>query len=111
VRIHIRKLTFKTVIGILPHERKEPQRVVIDIEIDYDYDGKNYIDYAQICKNVEALMHHERFGLLEDAVRSLTAMICDAYAPHHCRVTIAKPDILPHADVAVSDTCGEKKHE
>jgi dihydroneopterin aldolase len=102
MRIHIEGLSFETIIGILPHEREKPQRIVIDASIDYAYE-EAYLDYAAVCERIETHMHTHRFELLEEALLSLGELL-EKHFPSiiRYRLKIAKPDILSHATVAVS---------
>jgi dihydroneopterin aldolase len=103
MRIHIEGLSFDTIIGVLPHERTTPQRVVIDALIDYAYGEGEYLDYAVVCELFETHMRTKRFELLEEALLSLGELL-EKHFPSvmFYRLKIAKPDILSHATVAVS---------
>ena len=46
--IHIEALTFDVIIGLLDFERERPQRVIIDLEASYEYNDKQFINYADM---------------------------------------------------------------
>lgn len=102
MQIIIQNLTCKSIIGILEHEREAPQSIKIDAKIDYDYDGKNFIDYAKLCAFMEDDLNQSCYLLLEDATQSLTQKIKSLYPDiEKIILKISKPDILPNAIVSV----------
>ncbi|MCH9740316.1 MAG: dihydroneopterin aldolase, partial [Epsilonproteobacteria bacterium] len=59
--IHIESLTFDAIIGILDFERVTPQKVIIDMEIDYEYTEKTFINYVDIIETVQGLMKKNQY--------------------------------------------------
>lgn len=104
MRIEIASLTFEAIIGILPHERVTPQRVVIDVTIDYDYRGL-FIDYAEAAGLIKGIMVAEKFELIEDALFTLKNRLKGTYpAIEALTLRISKPDILADCVVSVGET-------
>lgn len=102
--IHIETLTFETIIGLLDFERDRPQRVIVDLEIRYDYRGENFIDYADVALRIQEKMKKEKYFLLEEALLDLKKMLTEHYREiEHLKLKIAKPDILAECHVALSD--------
>jgi len=103
MRIHIEALSFDTIIGLLPFEREEPQRVIIDIEADYRYAQGIFIDYAEMASMVTEQIQQKKFELLEDALLHLADQLHQHY-PQITRlyIKIGKPDILETCQVALS---------
>lgn len=100
--IEIEKFHFKTIIGILEHERITPQTVEITLKASYDY-KKEFIDYVQICNLIQATMQKEKFFLLEDALEALHKKIFQTFPQiTWLYLKIAKPSILKNAIVALS---------
>jgi len=101
--IHIEALTFDAIIGILDFEREHPQRVVVDLQLSYDYSENAFIDYADLCDMIETKIKTERYRLLEEALADLEALLIADY-PHieSLSLKIAKPDIITNATVALS---------
>ena len=105
MRIEIRDLTFEAIVGILEHERRTPQRIIVDITIDYRYEDGRYIDYAAVCDMVQKHIQTQRFELLEEALESTAYMLKKRFDTiESLDLRIAKPDILPHATVALRNT-------
>jgi len=104
LRIYIEDLTFKCIIGILDFERVKPQKVILNIELDYDY-KKEFINYAQVVELVKSRMKKKKFLLIEDALKDLGKNIKKKF-PQTNRVNlkITKPSILPDCKVSVSNT-------
>jgi dihydroneopterin aldolase len=101
--IAIRDYRFRTIIGLLDHERKEEQEIVVDLEIDYDYRDGKYLDYARVAEEVREHLQQERYELLEEALLGLEKLLRGSF-PTITRLacTLSKPHILPHAEVSLS---------
>ena len=100
-KILIENLEFKAIIGILPKERTNPQKVVVDAQIEYE-NKSEYIDYAEVCTLIENLMINKKFLLVEDALEAIETKLLAKY-PHikSLRLKIQKPEILRNALVGV----------
>ena len=104
MKIEIKDLTFKCIIGLLDFERVKKQTVVLNIEIDYNYSNGNYIDYAKVCKIAKKSLKKGKFELLEDALLNLKEKIFKKYKEiNTLYIKIAKPDILKDCTVSLSE--------
>ena len=102
--IHIEALELDVIIGLLDFEREHTQRVVIDMEAEYTYIEEDFIDYADIVILMEKELKEKRYELLEEALLGLKSVIITAYpGVETLALKIAKPDILPHCNVALSE--------
>lgn len=103
--IHVEDLTFNAIIGLLDFERDKPQRVIINLEVSYDYKENEFIDYADIVLLIQKELKEKRYTLLENALLGLKDILYTAY-PHLQTLTlkISKPDILPDCIVSLSKT-------
>ena len=101
--IHIEQLTFDAIIGLLDFEREHTQRVVVDLEAEYDYENGAFIDYADLAETITVRVQESRYELLEEALLDLETLILSSY-PHirALYLKIKKPDILPNCQVALS---------
>jgi len=105
MRIHIEALTFEVIIGLLDFERERPQKVIIDIGIEYDYCQNDFIDYADIVALLQKDLHTKRYELLEDALLGIKERLLSSFPQSKTlMLKIAKPDILPECSVALSET-------
>ena len=66
--IHIEDLTFDVIIGLLDFERDKPQRVIINLQASYDYNGDQFIDYADMVLLIQNELKEKRYELLENAL-------------------------------------------
>ena len=103
MRIHIEDFTFRTIIGILKHERITPQRVIVHAKIDYTYEKNSFINYADVCYFIESEMNAMSYQLLEDALEDLAHKLSQNYPKiSYLELKILKPDILQNATVGLS---------
>ena len=49
MRIYIKDLSFEAIVGILEEERHTPQKELLHVKIDYDYNEGNFINYASVA--------------------------------------------------------------
>jgi len=105
MKIHIKDLHFKTIIGILEHERIHPQTVSLHVKIVYLFDGSHFIDYAKVCELIIQNMQEQKYGLVEEALEGITQKIIEQY-PKISKISlkIYKPTIIENALVGVSRT-------
>jgi dihydroneopterin aldolase len=101
--VKIENLRFKTVIGVLEHERTTPQEIRIDAVFEYEYEPGNYLDYALAARLIEEHMQKMAFRLLEEALISLHDMLKLNFPfIKSLTITIAKPHILPNCTPSVT---------
>jgi len=103
MRISIEALEFDTIVGILDFERVTPQKVIVNLFIEYDYKGE-FINYADVSKFVKEHMIKSKFLLLEDALASLSKNLKINFPLlSSLDLTITKPSILPDCKVSVGN--------
>lgn len=64
IKIFIKKLRFKCIIGLLDFERKNKQKIQIDAVLGSD----DFIDYAVVCKYLKKTCIEKEFFKVEDAL-------------------------------------------
>jgi dihydroneopterin aldolase len=101
-RIFVRDLEVVGRVGLLAHEIRYEQRIVISIELSAvdDYDGRSdrlsdVLDYAKIVEGVTALVEGEHVYLLETLAERIAAFCLADQRVASVRVRIEKPDVLP----------------
>jgi len=110
VTIYLKDLTFHAIIGILEFERITPQKIVINLSLEYEYQKNRYINYALIAQELEDIMQKSKFELIEDALLTLKEHLLNKYPTiSKLSLEIAKPDILDNATVSVAISW-EKEH-
>jgi dihydroneopterin aldolase len=100
--IKIDELTFECIIGILESERTMEQKVIVNVEIEYDYKS-GFIDYALVSQHIKEVMKKHKFKLIEEAILSLQASLKISFTSiNSLNLTIYKPDILPDCRVGIT---------
>jgi len=105
LKVNINELTFSCIIGILPFERVNEQKVILDISFEYFFneDGSNYIDYSKVAVFAQSSMENEKFKLIEDAILFIRKALKSKYELKNLKVKITKPDIMPNCIVSVEE--------
>jgi len=100
--IRIDALTFECILGILDFERLQAQKIIIDVELLYDFTS-GFIDYAAVVEHIQTSMTSNSFHLIEDAILSLQRSLKEDFSRlKSLSLTIYKPDILPNCRVSVT---------
>ncbi len=100
-KIVIEDLQFDTIIGILEFERNTPQRVIIDLEIQYNKKDE-FIDYAKVVEFIKEEMKKNKFLLIEDAIDFFIIELKNRYSQiESLKISIKKRDILKDCIVGV----------
>lgn len=103
MKIHIEELRFNCIIGLLETERHTPQEVIINLELEYDYNNE-FINYAELCADLQSNLQEQKYELLETALDDLFALIPTRYPlTKRLFIKITKPDILHNCRVSVSN--------
>ena len=104
MKIVIENLEFKAIIGVLEFERITPQRVVINLEIEYEFENGKYLDYAQVVESVKALVQNSRYLLLEEAIEGIFDLLRDKFPKiYSLECKISKPDIFKECIVSIQE--------
>ena len=93
------------VVGVFEHERTQPQQILMDIELDYDFEGAvradgvgEAVDYDRVAVEVAELVQRRKFHLIETMAEETAAMLLEAHVlVHAVRLEIRKPDAVPTA--------------
>lgn len=102
--IYIEDLKFQCIIGILDFERENPQDVIINLTIKYNYID-TFINYADVAEHIKSQMIKNKFLLIEDALESLTQTLTDKFNQiQNLTIKITKPSILADCKVSVESS-------
>jgi len=102
MKIKIKNLHLKCIIGILPFERETEQKVVINLSFKYIFTNNIFINYADIVSYVEKSMEENKFLLIEDALIYIKKGLNSKFQIKKLKLSIAKPDILDNCEVSVT---------
>ena len=103
MKVEIKDLNFKCIIGILDFEREKKQKVIVNLTFEYKFKKNIFIDYSEISSLVEKEMKKNKFLLIEDAIIFLRAKLYNMYKLNNLNITISKPNILKNCIVSVSN--------
>lgn len=102
MKVHIQDLRFQTIIGILDFERITPQEVIINLELEYNYENE-FINYANVSALIKSSILTQEFLLIEDALLYLQVSLKKEFQEiNTLTLKITKPSILPDCKVSVS---------
>ena len=101
--IHIEDLSFECIIGLLDFERITPQKVIVNLELDYAYTNE-FINYADVTQLIKNTLLKNKYELIETALNELFNLLAEAYPLiQKLHIKITKPNILPDCRVSVSN--------
>ncbi len=102
--IRITDLCLETIIGIFDWERKEKQKVVINVEIEFNASKaiksdrvQDTVDYKTITKKIIRHVEASQYFLLEKMTDSVLKIVLEFPKVKKARVRIDKPGALRFA--------------
>jgi dihydroneopterin aldolase len=113
VRIELSAIELHAFHGVLDHERRDGQRFLVDVELDYADETaaatdriEDAIDYREVVAAVVEVSDGRAYHLLEAFATALAGELATRFPVGRVRVRVRKPDVvLPrpvdHAAVVV----------
>jgi dihydroneopterin aldolase len=113
VRIELSAIELYGFHGVLEHERRDGQRFLVDVELDYAEETpavtdriEDAIDYREVVAAVVAVSDGRAYRLLEAFATAVANELASRFPVARVRVRVRKPDVvLPrpvdHAAVVV----------
>lgn len=99
MEVFIKNLEFNAIIGLLPHERKLPQRVIVNASFTCK-DLPMQVDYAKASKMIESTIKNQKYDTVEAALLDLERKLKGAFPLIiGLNLSLMKPDILTNAQV------------
>ena len=100
-RIIIEALEIDTIIGAYRHEQEYHQRLLLDLELSYDFrsaaatdDLAQTLDYAQVCARLREYARVNRVVLVETLVERFAELLHREYSVSRMRLHLRKPSAL-----------------
>ena len=100
--VFVRDLEIVVSVGVLEHEKRYEQRVLISVELVVrdGYDGKSdqlerVLDYSKLVDGIALLAQGEHFNLIETLAERVAAHCLVDPRVENARVRVEKPDIMP----------------
>lgn len=102
--IRITDLSLKTIIGIFDWERKQKQKVIINVELEFNASKavktdrvKDTVDYKTITKKIIQHVEGSKYFLLEKMTDSVLKIVLKDPKVKRAKVRIDKPGALRFA--------------
>jgi 7,8-dihydroneopterin aldolase/epimerase/oxygenase len=102
--VFLEGLEARAVVGVYPHERKRPRRLLLDVEVACDAsqaakgdDLRRAIDYDALARDVIAHVAAQAPRLLETLAVSVAERVKRRFAASWVRVRVVKPGVVPAA--------------
>ena len=100
----VRDLDMMALIGIYDHEKRDPQRIIVNIDLSVmegdgpqDDDISHVVSYEIVVKKVEAIIAEGHTNLVETLCEKIAAACLRDKRVAAARVRVEKPDIIPNA--------------
>jgi dihydroneopterin aldolase len=100
--VFVRDLEIVVSIGVLEHEKRYEQRVLIAVELIVrdGYDGQSdrleqVLDYSKLIDGITLLVQSRHFNLIETLAERVAAHCLADARVESARVRVEKPDIMP----------------
>lgn len=91
IKIHLKNLRFKCIIGLLECERIKAQKVKIKLSLKAD----DFIDYAELAELLKAQMKKQKFYKIEDGLIFFKEILKQKYPSlNFLKLKISKPQVF-----------------
>jgi 7,8-dihydroneopterin aldolase/epimerase/oxygenase len=102
--VFVRDLDLMALIGIYEHEKRDPQRIIVNIDLSVkegsgpkDDDISHVVSYEVVVKKVEAIIAEGHTNLVETLCEKIAAACLRDKRVVAARVRVEKPDIIKNA--------------
>lgn len=102
--VFVRDLDLLALIGIYEHEKTDPQRIIVNIDLSVqegdgpqDDDIGHVVSYEIVVKKVEQIIAEGHINLVETLCEKIAAACLRDRRVVAARVRVEKPDIIPNA--------------
>ena len=97
-KIILTDLKIKAVIGIWEWEKRNPQIISIDLEMETDVNKasetdsiKDALDYKAVATRMKEFAQSNQFELIETLIEKMAQLILDEFKVQWLKLTISKP--------------------
>jgi FolB domain-containing protein len=105
--IHIENLSVSGVIGVYPEERVRRQPLIFTLSLTRGFaeaaahdDVLRTLDYAEVCREIQAFVEAHAFKLLETLIHRLAVHLGERFEFERLTLHIRKPEAIQDADAA-----------
>lgn len=103
--IHIDNLHVECIIGIHPHEREQPQPLLVSVAIPADFAQaaaaeriEATLNYSAVAEAIREFVSAGQFQLLETLARGLARQLCDRFGLAGLHLHVRKPQAVAGSD-------------
>lgn len=108
-KIIIKGLKTKCIIGDYEWERKRPQRLILDLEVEGDFSEAaekdklvpGLFDYNQLARDVLKMIEKSSYQLIETLAEAVAELALEKFPIEAITVRLAKPAAIKAADAAI----------
>ena len=100
--VFVRGLEVMAVVGVLEHERKQAQRLLISVDLTVSEGGKslddrleNVVCYGQVVDDIKSIIARGHVNLIETLAEMIATRLLADQRVLAVRIRIEKPDIMP----------------
>jgi 7,8-dihydroneopterin aldolase/epimerase/oxygenase len=101
--VFVRDLEIVASVGVLEHEKRYEQRIIVSAELSVrdDYDGvsdrlADVLDYSKVVDGIAKLVQSEHVNLIETLAERIAEYCLADSRVEAVRVRIEKPDVMEH---------------
>ena len=104
-KVFVRGLALEALIGVLAHEKRSPQPLLVDVELDVAAGGwrrlADTVNYEHVARRARSIAASGHIGLVESFAHRLAMACMEEPRVLRVRVRVEKPLALaPHAAAA-----------
>lgn len=103
--IHIDNLQVECIIGIHPHEREQPQPLLVSVAIPGNFSQaaaaeriEATLNYSTVAETIREFVITGRFHLLETLARGLARRLCEQFGLPGLHLHVRKPQAVAGSD-------------
>lgn len=111
--IRVKNLRLRTIIGVNPWEKTEPQAIIVNVEIEFDGSRaavsdnlEDTIDYRQISRKIIEHVETTRYELIEALAGHLLEVAMEDTRVTRARIEVDKPNAIRSADSTSVEVSG-----
>lgn len=103
--LKIRNYRIQCTMGLLEHEKKEKQEILVDLYVKTDFSEcvqtdsvADTLDYRELGKTIEEVAQAEHFNLLETYAHEALHALFSQYSIAWAKIRVKKKSAIPFAD-------------
>lgn len=100
--VFVRELEVMAVVGVYDHEKTQPQRLIISVDLTVregdaglEDQLKNVVCYEKVVRNIQAIIDQGHVNLIETLAEMIAQSALEDPRVLAAKVRLEKPDIMP----------------